>query len=122
MPVRDYKPTSGPIGPTHAPFPGKCKAEVHYYVGGWPKYKQCENKAKADGYCGTHNPEKVAAREKAVDEREQARFKAEVFASVFGRSGKTLAEALIKIRDGDNDPRQTAREALEAVNWEKYGA
>lgn len=121
MPVRDYKPSSSPTGPKHAPVAGRCKAEVSYYIGNWPHYKQCENKAKPDGYCGTHNPEKVEAREAASRKRGDDRFRKEVFASCYGHYGRMMAEALAKIRDGDNDPRATARAALEAAQWEKYG-
>lgn len=118
MPVNDYKPNSrSPVAVDKV----RCKAEVHYYIGNWPHYKQCENKAKPDGYCGTHNPEKVKAREEAVHKRGEERFRKEVYASCYGRYGRVMAEALAKIRDGDNDPRTTARLALEAVQWEKYG-
>jgi hypothetical protein len=123
MPVQDYNPKGGGATDSKRPLdPNRCKAGVHYYIGNWPKYKQCENKAKADGYCGTHNPEKVAARDKANDERGRAKMEADTLKWVFGRAGLRMGDVLAKIRDGDNDPRATAREILEAVDWDRYNA
>jgi hypothetical protein len=121
MPVHDYSPRSGGITDAkRAVDPNRCKAAVTTYLGRWPTYKQCSHKPKANGYCGTHDPVKVAAREQASDEAGMKRFNNEVFKSVYGSAGARMAKALEEIGAGHNDPRALAREVLEAAQWEKY--
>lgn len=58
---------------SHTPTtPGKCKATVTYYIGNWPKTKQCDKKAKKDGYCTIHNPAYIAKKEAEKDAKYQA--------------------------------------------------
>lgn len=51
----------------------KCKEMVYTEV--WSGGHQCYNKAKKDGYCGTHHPDAVKARQKKSDDRYEEKRK-----------------------------------------------
>jgi len=110
--MTDYVPRLGrKVDPT------RCRADVMYYEGNWPRNKQCDFKPRPGSkYCGIHNPEKVAERRAAVRARDEAKWAKELEARKFGRVGKRLMAALEQIRDGHNDPRSLAAEVLEKVS------
>ncbi len=87
----------------------RCKAGV-WSKDRWSRYSQCSRKAGTDGWCVTHHPDAVAGRLVA----QNARYLAEVRKDSMGYYGERFMAALVKIRDGDNDPRETARLALES--------
>lgn len=103
--------------------PTRCACEVNRGQGGWTFYAQCSGPAKyervIDGQtvkvCHTHRPEVVQAREAKKDAREKAAT--EKWRRSLYLPGDYRA-ALQKIADGDNDPRQTARDALD--KWGDY--
>src|SRR5947207_15993833 len=49
------------------PNPDKCKARVSDHDSRWPHYYQCRSKPARDGWCNTHHPDKVEAKNKARD-------------------------------------------------------
>ena len=98
---------------SNAPLdPARCKAGVTS-GGRWPRYSQCARKAGEDGWCKQHHPDAEAKREAAST----AKYKALQRAAAMGWYGERFMAALIKIRDGDNDPRETARLALEGCSY-----
>src|SRR3990167_8694084 len=55
----------------------RCQAEVSYYIGNWPNWKQCDNAAtvEEDGnWCKMHVPSVVAAKEQQRRDKEQAKY------------------------------------------------
>lgn len=93
--------------------PSRCKAGVWDSQSSWPRYDQCQRKAGQDGWCKQHHPDAVAERAKASD----AKYKASMRKAAMGFYGERMMRALIKIRDGDNDPRTTAAEALANIEY-----
>lgn len=102
--------TTKPLGPS------RCQEIVHP-AEIWYRSHQCTRKAVKDGYCKQHHPDEVAAREAARRAKHSAQW--EVDRLKF--AGRKFAQALAKIRDGDNDPRETARKALEGYSDEAIG-
>lgn len=96
-----YQGSNRPLDPL------RCKAGV-WSNERWSTYAQCSRKATLDGWCSQHHPEAKAAREAAAD----AKYKETLRRSAMGSYGERFMRALIKIRDGDNDARTTAAEAL----------
>jgi len=90
--------------------PARCKAGV-WSNERWSRYAQCQRKAGVDGWCKQHHPDVEAARAKASEDK----YRKAATKHALGWYGEGLLAALIKIRDGDNDPRETAREALARV-------
>lgn len=80
-----------------------CKEIVR---GEWRSH-QCGNKAKNDGYCGIHHPDKVAERKAKSDAKYKANMKvrAKMYSIDFIKSMK-------KIRDGEVDPKEEAIKIL----------
>ena len=92
--------------------PTRCKAGV-WSSERWARYSQCSRKPVADGWCKQHNPDVEAARQAAS----KANYEAQWRARCMGVYGEHFMAALVKIRDGDNDPRETARLALEGCPY-----
>lgn len=108
-----YKPCSSPLHGSTSPLDEtRCKAGV-WSKERWARYSQCSRKAGADGWCKTHHPETVAQRISDAD----ARYEKATRSTAMGWFGEKWMAALIKIADGDNDPRQTAKEALEGCRY-----
>lgn len=110
-----YKPNTDKyiLGHSTAPLdPKRCKAGVHSSEG-LSGYAQCARKAKKDGWCSQHHPDAEEARRKAASEK----YKAKLRRHSLGFYGQRFMAALVKIRDGDNDPRETARIALEGCKY-----
>lgn len=101
-----YRGSNAPIDPS------RCKAGV-WSKERWTRYSQCARKAGPDGWCKQHHPDAEAERERMAAERydKQAR------SSAMGWYGERFMAALIKIRDGDNDPRETAWLALSGCKY-----
>jgi hypothetical protein len=99
-------------GSSAALDPARCKAGV-WSNERWSKYAQCARKAATDGWCKQHHPDAEAKREAEAS----ARFDAETRRRMMGYYGERFMAALIKIRDGDNDPRATAAAALEGISY-----
>jgi len=59
--------------------PDRCAARVTYYVGSWPRTKQCDRKGKhpEDGHmwCHQHRPSAVAERRRKHDEKHAAEYR-----------------------------------------------
>ncbi len=111
-----YTPNSSPIqGSTRPLDETRCKAEVYRSNGGWSTFNQCTRKPVKDGWCKQHSPDAEKSRaDAAVQKRE-----AEDRRHAMGWYGERFMAALIKIRDGDNDPRETARAALDKISYAK---
>lgn len=100
-------------GSTHPLDKARCKAQVYTNQGGCGRFDQCTRKPHADGWCKQHHPDVEAARRAAAD----AKYEADRRRQAMGRHGERMMAALIKIRDGDNDPRTTAAEALAGIKY-----
>jgi hypothetical protein len=96
--------------------PERCKAGV-WSKDRWSTYSQCSKKPHKDGWCKIHHPDAEAARNAASN----AKHEADRRKRVMGWYGERFMAALIKIRDGDNDPRETARIALEGCSYATGG-
>ncbi len=89
--------------------PERCQHEVTFYQSNWPNHKQCDRKhLPGSQFCKQHDPAAIAARRAESDKRgeiawlkRRKEFRAEQF-----------FDALKRIADGDNNPRETAREAI----------
>ena len=92
--------------------PCRCKAWV-WSNERWSRYSQCARKPVQDGWCKQHDPAAVAERRVASD----AKGEAETRKWAMGFHGERWLVALAKIRDGDNDARETARVALEGCMY-----
>ena len=101
----------------------RCCAEIQTYVGGWPRYNQCDAPGKFiegdDAWCGKHNEaafDRREAKRKERLDRERAQFDAKWERQrAAGRAlieVDTLREALEEIANGTNDARGVARKAL----------
>ncbi len=97
--------------------PNLCCMEVSS-GGNWQHYRQCTRKrghGREQAYCKQHDPEAVKARREVrnakwraqSDERDR-RWKLEAAAP-------RMLDALRQIRDGHNDPRALAEEALRGL-------
>lgn len=118
-------------GPDDMPSKGKpqCRCKIW---GTWD-YGQCTKVGKvtlADGstWCGIHAPAAVAKRDaaKAARQAEYRRQSAASSAAWKEQKSRAVAfplmlAALRAIRDGDNDPRVTARAALEGYESDSVG-
>lgn len=107
-----YQPYRGVLCSSQPLDPTKCKAGVTDNDR-TAYYHQCRKKAGRDGWCAAHHPDAVAARRQASSDR----FDAQTRKLALGWYGERFLAALCKIRDGDNDPRATAREALDGVKY-----
>lgn len=108
-----YTPAKAAYRGSTAPLnPERCKAQV-WSRDRWSHTSQCSRKHVKDGWCKTHHPDAEAERKTASDER----FKAHMRKQAMGWYGERMMSALIKIREGDNDPRQTARDALSGIEY-----
>ena len=108
-----HKPNRPSYQGSNAPLdPARCKAGV-WSSERWSRYSQCARKAVQDGWCKQHHPDAEAVREQEARERyaRQSRQRA------MGWHGERMMAAPIKIRDGDNDPRETARLALVGIPY-----
>ena len=92
--------------------PARCKAGV-WSKETWSRYAQCSRKPAADGWCKQHHPEAAARR----DAESKALYEKQMRSHAMGHCGERFMAALIKIRDGDNDPRATAAAALEGISY-----
>jgi hypothetical protein len=93
----------------HKADPSRCCQEV--YEGTLRHFSQCARKrghGPEEAYCKQHSPEVVAARSKASREKWDKKFSDQSLKW----AGPKFFAALCKIADGDNDPRQTALEAI----------
>lgn len=106
-----YDPKIGSVIDARHPIdPKKCKARVtqdSWHSG------QCSRKATRDGWCKQHHPEAEAERDAVA----KAKYEAASRKLAMGFYGERMMAALIKIRDGDNDPRTTAANALEGISY-----
>lgn len=108
-----YQPCSNNLHGSTVPLnPARCKAGV-WSNERWSRYSQCARKAGEDGWCKQHHPDAAAKREAAS----KARYDIDLRREAMGRYGERFMAALIKIRDGDNDPRETSRVALEGCAY-----
>lgn len=101
-----YKGSAAPLDPN------RCKAGV-WSSERWSRYSQCSRKAVEDGWCKQHHPEAEAKREAESN----AKYERNIRRAAMGWYGEKFMAALMKIRDGDNDPRETARKALEGIRY-----
>jgi hypothetical protein len=109
-----YTPSTSPVSAiSSSPLDvTRCKAGV-WGKDRWASYSQCARKAGPDGWCKQHHPDAEAIRNKEASERadkESRRW-------AMGFYGERMMAALIKIRDGDNDPRLTAAAALDGISY-----
>jgi hypothetical protein len=98
----------------HPPVADRCCEDVTTYHGRWPHHKQCSRPrgyGPEKAYCKQHDPDVVAARQKAVDERQEVEWQKKRIEW----AGPRLFAALCKITDGDNDPRTTALAAIKGL-------
>ncbi|MCK4704696.1 MAG: hypothetical protein KAT90_04370 [Gammaproteobacteria bacterium] len=87
----------------------KCKGKT--YGGIWEGSRPCKSKAKLDGYCLLHNPDRIKQREKDRFEKEK---QSPLFIGRKKRGwGPKFYNALVEIKNGHNDPRQLAKELLD---------
>jgi len=109
----DYQPRDGYGSKVDE---SRCRASVMYYIGRWPKTKQCNFKPR-DGtnYCRIHQPDKAKIREEKVRKAQDEKWEKQKRQWKYGYYGLKLREALEQIRDGHNDPRALAREILEEI-------
>ena len=108
-----YTPSTNTLHGSTAPLdPARCKAGI-WSKERWSRYSQCQRKTVADGWCKQHSPDVEAARRAAS----QAKHDIAGRKWAMGFYGERFMAALIKIRDGDNDPRETARLALEGCKY-----
>jgi hypothetical protein len=93
-----------------SPDPARC-CEAVWRAERFARESQC-GRARGYGpekaYCKQHDPEAVAAREKAASDRYNAQWENRRLEI----GGKYFFAALCKIADGDNDPRATAAVAI----------
>lgn len=95
----------------HAPDLTRCCEEVTYYIGGWPKHKQCTRKCghgPMGAYCKQHDP--VAVKER--QEKANADYRAKANAERYKWYGPTFFKALEEIAAGHNDARGLAQEVI----------
>lgn len=85
----------------------KCKVMVPDRQA-WHRECRCTRKATKDGYCKQHHPDAKAERDRISREKYEIASRRQAM----GFYGERFMAALIKIRDGDNDPRETAKVAL----------
>ena len=112
-----YTPSKHSYQGSTAPLaPDRCKAGV-YPQERWSRTHQCTRKPVKDGWCRTHHPDAEAERKAAAS----AKYEAEMRRHAMGWHGERMMAALIKIRDGDNDPRTTAAEALAGITYAQSG-
>lgn len=58
------------------PKPGQCKAGVYRRISSnWGDTRQCDRKAKRDGWCGTHHPDAEATRRARSNARYDAQMR-----------------------------------------------
>ena len=109
-----YTPSKGnsPSISHHPLDPTYCKAGV-WSKERWATYAQCARKAGVDGWCKQHHPNATDERSRAATEK----FEASQRRQAMGWHGEAMMAALIKIRDGDNDPRTTATEVLSGIKY-----
>lgn len=111
-----YEPHKG-ISPGLSRTPmdqNRCKAGV-WSKDRWGQYAQCARKIGVDGWCAQHHPDA----ERKRDEAATAKYNADMRKTALGWYGERMMAALIKIRAGDNDPRETARLALDGISYAK---
>lgn len=107
-----YNPNTGSILDIKQAFdPSRCKAGVTAYHGRWPHYGQCQRKHSVEGWCKQHHPDAEKKRREAQEEA----YLNDMRKRALGWHGPMLVRALEQIRDGDNNPRETARIALEGL-------
>jgi hypothetical protein len=90
--------------------PVRCKAGVRS-SGNWSRYSQCNRKAGVDGWCKQHHPDAEVKRQAVSN----AKYKEQKRKAAIGYYGERMMAALIKIRDGDNNPKEVAEIALEGI-------
>jgi len=95
-----------PLDETH------CKAAV-WSKERWSTKHQCNRKPVEDGWCKQHHPDAEVKRQAAAT----AKYQTEQRRYAMGWYGERFMAALIAIRDGDNDPRTTAAEALNGCQY-----
>ena len=101
------------VGDSRMPLdPERCKAAVRGQER-WRSYRQCTRKAGVDGWCKAHHPDTERNRQAASTARHGASSRRYALGTYGGR----FMVALIAIRDGDNDPRATAANALEGCKY-----
>lgn len=94
-----------------------CKAAV--YVPDLYRFRQCQRKPHADGWCKQHHPEIEASRKEERQKRWEEQAANQQRRDAMGWYGERFMAALIEIRDGHNDPRARAAEALEGCSYAK---
>ena len=91
--------------------PDRCRWNVMRYIGSWPHPGQCEFKHKPDSlWCGVHNPEAMAKRQKKKDTEDDAAWQArrkEIYATHFYAALQRIA------KPGLNDPAGYAQTILD---------
>lgn len=89
--------------------PARCQHEVYVSENGWPRYYQCSRKhLDGEQFCKMHMPDAIAERQRKSDARSKEAWNKRMM-EVYGH---LFFEALRKIADGDNNPRETAREVI----------
>lgn len=88
----------------------QCK---HRLLKGWHHY-QCKNKAKRDGYCMVHHPDKVAARQQQQREKWQQQTEAQEQQHLANRR-KTIRNFLCWALDNYETDQLMADNLLELV-------
>lgn len=95
----------------HPPDHTRCCEEITYYVGRWPKHKQCDRKrghGPEGAYCKQHDPEVVAKRRSEKDQREREKWNERRYEFY----GKSFFKVLEQIAAGHNDARGLAQETI----------
>ncbi len=87
----------------------RCQEIVLDSWSNWPRYHQCERRAKVGDRCGQHDPVAIEAKRDAKD----AANKGDMAARQVNWSAKKFLRALQQIAAGHNDPRTLAKEAVE---------
>ena len=94
----------------------KCNARVND-PGLWSRSHRCTRNAVIAGYCRLHHPDAVQARKDVREVKWKAEREIAQRRYALGQLGEKMVVALIAIRDGHNDPREVAREALEGNSY-----
>lgn len=109
-----YTPSTSPISSISSlPLdPNRCKAGV-WGNERWASYGQCSRKPFKDGWCKQHHPDSERERQEITRQKAATSDRK----ASMGWYGERMMAALIKIRDGDNDPRTTATEVLASIPY-----
>lgn len=81
----------------------RCSERVIYYVGNWPRFKQCTKAAKVEKggkhFCTIHDPDYIAQKRAQKDKEWREKFDKEYAQRALERSAPLLRDALTALLD-----------------------